>query len=65
MTAVQVKPGRTFGTAPSIVTTTLKLVARVAFEAAAPVAWIGLLPTSVTLLMNVWSGSASMVTLAR
>ena len=51
ISAVHVKPGRTLGTSPSIVTTTMKLVARPV--AAAPVAWIGLLPTSVTRPVNV------------
>jgi len=60
MTAVHVKPGRTFGTRPSIVTLTLKFVARVV----EPVTAIGLLPTSVTLPVKVWSCSASIVILA-
>src|SRR6476659_6082231 len=54
-------PGRTFGTWPSIVTVTLKFVARVVDPADAA---IGLLPTSVTLARNVLSGSASTVTFA-
>ena len=46
ISAVQVKPGRTSGIWPSIVTVTLKFVAvRVV---PAPAAWIGLLPISVT-----------------
>ena len=53
ISAVQVKPGRTSGICPSICTVTLKLVAvRVV---PVPVVWIGLLPISVTLPMNVLS----------
>ncbi len=62
ISAVQVNPGRTSGTSPSITTTTLKFVACLA-PAAAPL-WIGLLPISVTRPLNVFSGSASMVTFA-
>ena len=58
---VHVKPGRTSGISESIVTTTLKLVA---WRAAAPVAWIGLLPISVTFPVKVFSGIASMVIFA-
>src|SRR5687768_13966153 len=62
ISAVHVNPGRTLGTSPSSVSTTLKFVACEA--AAAPGAWIGLLPISVTLAVNVWLGIASIVTLA-
>ena len=62
MSDVQVKPGRTSGICPSTVTTTLKLVAVV--PAWALVAWMGLLPISVTLPANSLSGIASMVILA-
>ena len=60
MSAVQVNPGRTSGIWPSIVTTTLKLVAWRTPPAVA--ALIGLLPISVTFAVKDWSGSASIVT---
>ena len=62
ISAVQVKPGRTSGISPSSVTITLKLVACDA--AVGPAAWIGLLPISVTLPVNVLPGIASIVILA-
>ena len=60
ISAVQVKPGRTSGISVSSVTTTLKFVA---CAAAPPVAWMGLLPISVTFPVNVLSGNASIVIL--
>ena len=60
MSAVQVNPGRTSGTSSSSTTTTLKFVAcAVALPVPVPVAWIGLLPISVTCPLNVRSGMAS------
>ena len=63
MSAVQLNPGRTSGTCWSSVTFTRKFVA-CWVELDAPACWMGLLPISVTWPGNVWSGSASMVTLA-
>jgi hypothetical protein len=57
--AVQVKPGRTSGIWPSIVTVTLKLVA-VCRSAGSP-ACDQAVPTSVTLPVNVLSGMASIL----
>ncbi len=64
MSAVQVNPGRTSGTSSSMITTTLKFVAWVVWAAAAPVAWMGLFPISLTCPLNVLSGRASIVILA-
>jgi hypothetical protein len=63
ISAVQVNPGRTSGISSSTVTLTLKFVACVA-AVGAPVAWIGLLPISVTLPVNVLPGIASIVIFA-
>ena len=61
MSAVQVKPGRTSGISPSICIVTLKLVAVWPRLPGGGRLEIGLLPTSVTLPVNVLSGMASML----